>query len=128
MHRGAVLPVTRGRGYTVATPMERIPLRLFLLGLLFIAFVVTGTALTVILLVPELPLLLGVPAGEPVAGWQALATLGMAIPLVFATLYLAGLLWLFCACHLFHRREVERLTEAGPSTRLETWLLERFAR
>jgi len=103
-------------------------LRLFLLGMLFVAFVVTGTALTVTLVVPDLPALFGVAPGEAVGGWQALASVALALPLVFGTLYGTGLLWLLCACRLFPRHEIERFTGAGPSTRLETWMLERFSR
>lgn len=101
-------------------------MRLFLLGLFFLACVVTGPALVVTLVLPELPPLLGLAPAEPVAGWRALAVAAIAIPLVFAALYGAGLLWLVCACCLFRREEVERLARAGPSTRLERWLLERF--
>lgn len=103
-------------------------MRFFLLGTLFVVFVVTATTLAVTLIVPDLPGLVGVAPGEPVAGWRALVSIGMAIPLVFGALYLGGLLWLFCACHLFTRDEVERFMKAGPNTRLETWVLERFSR
>lgn len=103
-------------------------MRLFLLGMLFVAFVVTATALTVMLVVPDLPALFGVAPGEAVGGWQALASVALALPLVFGALYAGGLLWLLCACHLFPRHEIERFTDAGPSTRLETWVLERFSR
>lgn len=101
-------------------------MRLFLLGLFFLACVVTGPALVVTLVLPDLPLLFGLAAAEPVAGWHALAVAALAVPLVFASLYLAGLLWLVCACRLFRREEVERIARAGPCTRMEHWLLERF--
>lgn len=103
-------------------------MRQFLLSLLFLAFILPSTTLVVMLVIPELPVVFGVEPGEPVGGWQALATVGLAIPLVFGALYLSGLLWLFCACHLFTRDEVERFAKAGPQSRLETWVFERFSR
>lgn len=101
-------------------------MRLFLLGMFFLVCIVTGPALVVTLVLPELPLLFGLAPAEPVAGWQALAVVALGVPLVFAALYAAGLLWLVCACRLFRREEVERIARAGPSTRLEQWLLEWF--
>lgn len=99
-------------------------MRLFLLGMFFLVCIVTGPALVVMLVLPELPHLFGLAPGEPVAGWRALAVAALGVPLVFAALYVSGLLWLICACRLFRREEVERIACAGPSTRLEQWLLE----
>jgi len=101
--------------------------RLFLLGMFFLGCVVTGPALVVVWVLPGLPGLFGVPPAAPVGGWQALAVAGVGIPLMFLALYVAGLLWLVCACRLFHRHEVERIASVGPSTGLERWLLERLA-
>lgn len=121
-------PAPRPTRYTRRDIPGANPLRFFLLGTLFVAFTVIGTTLTVTLVVPHLPALLGVAPGASVDGWRALASVGLALPLVFGTLYAAGLLWLFCACHLFTRDEVERFMKVGPNTRLETWVLERFSR
>lgn len=99
-------------------------MRLFLLGMFFLVCIVTGPALVVTLVLPQLPLLFGLAPAEPVAGWHALAVVALGIPLVFAALYVSGLLWLVCACRLFRRDEVERIALAGPETRLERWLLE----
>ena len=102
-------------------------MRLFVLGMFFLGCVVAGPAAVVTWVLPGLPALFGVPPAEPVAGWQAIAVAGVAIPLLFLALYAAGLVWLVCACRLFHRDEVERIAKAGPRTRLEVWLLERLS-
>lgn len=102
-------------------------MRLFLLGMFFVACVVAGPAAVVAWVLPGLPALFGVPPAEPVAGWQAIAVAGVGIPLLFLALYVAGLVWLVCACRLFPRHEIERIAKAGPRTRLEEWLLERFS-
>lgn len=103
-------------------------MRSFLLVILFLIFAGASIALALILVVPQIPALLGVAPGEPVRAWQGLATIGLTIPLLFGALYAGGLLWLFLACHLFERNELEWFINAGPSTRLETWLVDRFCR
>ncbi|MDX1609287.1 MAG: hypothetical protein R3225_04115 [Halofilum sp. (in: g-proteobacteria)] len=101
-------------------------MRLFLLGLMFVAFVVAGPALVVVGVWPLLPALLGFDPAVALAGWRVLLLVAVALPLPFAALYASGLLWLVCACRLFRRDEVERIAHAGPHTRLERWLFERF--
>jgi len=102
--------------------------RPFLLAVLFLAIAAISVTLVVMLVVPEVAGLFGDPADEPVSAWRILATLGIAIALVFGALYAAGLLWLLLACRLFKRDEVEQLLKAGPNTRLEIWVFERFCR
>lgn len=92
------------------------------------AFTTTSVALVIMLVVPDVAVFFVEPRDEPISIWPALATLGIAIILVFATLYAAGLLWLLLACRLFARDEVEQLLKAGPNTRLEIWIFERFSR
>jgi|GEM_PF-5524227 len=99
-----------------------------MLRLLFVVSVVATTAAMVILVVPQLPGMLGAKPDGPIDTWQALASIGLALPLVFAALYAGGLAWLVLACLLFPRDEVETFLKHGPTTRLEIRILERFGR
>lgn len=85
-------------------------------------------ALVVMLVVPSIPHLLGVSPDEQATAWQALASICVAIPVVVGALYAAGLLWLFLVCQVFTREEIEQFIKAGPNTRLEIWVLDRFSR
>jgi len=102
--------------------------RPLLLAVLFLAIAGISITLVVMLVVPEVAGLFVGPSDEPVGVWRVLATLGVAIALIFGALYAAGLLWLFLACRLFKRDEVEQLLKMGPNTRLELWVFERFSR
>lgn len=103
-------------------------MRSVLLAVFFLVLATLSITLVVTLVVPPVVGLFGDPTDGPLIAWRALASVGVAIALVFGALYAAGLLWLFLACHLFPREEVEQLLKVGPNTRLEIWLLERFSR
>lgn len=103
-------------------------MRPLLLAVFFIAVVASSITLMVVLVVPGIPDLLGVSVDGPASLWRALATIGIAILLVFGALYAGGLVWLFLACHMFTREEVEQILKVGPNTRLELWILDRFSR
>lgn len=103
-------------------------MRSVLLAVFFLAVAAISVTLVVTLVVPDIVGVFGDPREQPVSIWRVLATLGVAVALVFAALYAAGLLWLFLACHLFKRDEVEQILKAGPNTRLEIWIFERFSR
>jgi len=102
--------------------------RPFLLAVLFLALAAISVTAMVILVVPEVAGLVGGPAVETVSVWRVLVLLVAAVALVFGAIYAAGLLWLLLACRLFKRDEVEQILKAGPNTRLEIWLFERFSR
>lgn len=106
----------------------RFIVRTFLLAVLFLGFVVVLTTLAVMLVVPGISGLVAVFPDEPASARQTLATIVPAVSLVFTTLYAGGLVWLFLVCHLFKRDEIEQFMNAGPNTRFEVWLLERFSR
>lgn len=99
-----------------------------LLALFFIAMAAVSVSLMVTLVVPEVAELFSGPGNDAVSIWRVLTILVIAVTLVFAALYAAGLLWLFIACHLFRRGDVEQLLKAGPNTRLEIWIFERYSR
>jgi hypothetical protein len=110
------------------TERTRPPARYLIMGAFFVTTVIVVAALAVVLAVPQVPGWFGVGPGEDAGGWQALASLGVAIPLVLGIVYAGGLAWLVTACHLFPREEIEAFMKAGPTTRIETWILERFGR
>lgn len=97
-------------------------------SVLLAVFFLVLAAVSITLVVPAVVGLFGDPTDGPLIPWRALASVGVAVALVFGALYAAGLLWLFLACQLFPREEVEQLLKVGPNTRLEIWLLERFSR
>jgi hypothetical protein len=103
-------------------------LRSFLLVILFLVFAGVSLTLALTLIIPQIPAMLGVAPDESAGVWQGLGTIVLAVPLLFGSLYAGGLLWLLLACHLFKRDELEWFVNAGPSTRLEIWLVERFSR
>ena len=103
-------------------------MRPVLLAILFLVLAAVSVAVVVVLVVPAIAGLLGNPADEPVSAWLVLLTLGVAIALVFAGLYAAGLVWLVVACRLFPPQDVRQLLEMGPNTRLEILVFERFSR
>jgi len=102
--------------------------RSVLLAVFFLALAAISVTLVMVLAVPALVGLFDDPGRGPSGPWQVVALLTIVITLLFAALYAAGLLWLFLACHLFRRDEVEQLLKAGPNTRLELWVFERFSR
>lgn len=103
-------------------------MRSVLLAVFFLVLAALSVTLVVVLVVPGVVGLFGDPTDGPLIVWRVLGSVGVAVTLVLGALYAAGLLWLFLACRLFPREEVEQLLKAGPNTRLEIWVLERFSR
>lgn len=103
-------------------------MRSVLLAVFFLVLAATSVTLVLLLVVPGAVGLLGEPTAGSSVAWRLLATLGVSAALVLGALYAAGLLWLFLACRLFPRDDVEQLLKAGPNTRLEIWVFERFSR
>lgn len=103
-------------------------MRPILLTVGFLVLAAIAVTLVLLLVIPGIADLLGEPTDVTLAAWWLVATLGLSATLVLGAVYAAGLLWLFLACRLFPREDVEQLLKAGPNTRLEIWILERFSR
>lgn len=103
-------------------------MRIALIWFSFTAFVLLGPGTVVYWVFPRLRLLFVDGADAALIGWQVLAVALMCLAIVFSAVYAFGILWLVCGRFVFRRHEVEPFVHAGPTTRLERWLVKSWPR
>jgi len=103
-------------------------MRIALIWFSFTAFVLLGPGTVVYWVFPLLRLFFTGGGDAALIGWQVLAVGALSLTIVFSAVYAFGILWLVCGRFVFRRDEVEPFVHAGPTTRLERWLVKTWPR